>query len=267
MRYLWLRPITLSAAIQVLAVTIVGGASGAMLFWEAQGQTVQNVGAVIGLLSTAVAVIGWYMSSRLNADAQRAQLHRQVLNDSRITLVRALRDTQQLLREPRGVLFAISVTKPDVPELRDKWAKALDELLGTPADWALALEEHLALFPELVTTVKQLRRFWGQLYADTRKIRDSARAAGALPPEFFEAAKSLVGKFLVQYALLEDLCIHIQNRAFTAITSDAAPNRLPADAGVPQLQMRDGQLVINVADPVKRLELINEGYLEAAHNP
>ena len=246
----------------MLAVTVVGGAIGALLLWEAQGQTVQNVGAVIGLLSTAIAVIGWYMSSRLNADAQRAQLHRQVLNEARITLVRALRDGQQLLREPRGVLFAISINKPDVPELRQKWAKALDDLLGAQADWALALQEHLALFPELVETVPQLKNWWGQLYADVRKIRNGTLAAGALPPEFYDAAKSLVGRVLVQYALFEDLCIHVQNRAFTAIAGTAAPPRLSDDATVPMLKPRaDGQLVIHVGDPRTRSELVAAGYI------
>lgn len=262
MRNIPLHSITLSAVIQVLAISLVGGAVGALILWEAQGRSVQNVGAAVGLLSTSVAVVGWYMSSRLNADAQRAQLHRQVLNEARITLVRAMRDGQVVLREPRGVLFAIHLFKQDAPQLREKWANALTELLGTRAEWSFALEEHLALFPELVTAVRQLKKWWGQIYVDARQIRDGALAAGSLPPEFYQAAESLVGKVLVQHALFEDLCIHIQNRAFTAIAGSAAPTRLPTDAGVPQLQMHAGELLIHVADDVKRIELINAGYIE-----
>src|SRR5690242_11740422 len=75
------RDITVGGAIEILILSAVGGTMGAFLFALLQRIPVPTASAVVGLFGIAVAVLGWFMSSRLNADAQRRQLHRQVLNE------------------------------------------------------------------------------------------------------------------------------------------------------------------------------------------
>lgn len=55
--------------VRVLALSILGGAVGAFL-WAAEERSVQNVGVVVGLLSTAVAGISWYTSNKLKSARQ-----------------------------------------------------------------------------------------------------------------------------------------------------------------------------------------------------
>jgi hypothetical protein len=256
-----------------LLVPLAIGAIGAMVvtlsvLW-AEGRDTSNIGAIVAVVGTALTVVGWYTSTRLQADAQTALLHFQLLNEGRRLLVRVLHGEQERLRTCMVRLHVLRFSDPVTPELRTNVAQTLKEASNHPTatDWIFALEEHQALFPEVRTARLQLLIRSRKLFEKFRRFVGVLEAANPLPRQFDAAVTELESHLEDQAAMLQDLATHIQNRAFGEVSGHRAENRRPPDDRVPRLVMSEGQLVVHVPDATRRVQMEVAGWLPPRNPP
>ena len=234
-----------------------------------RGRNTDNVGAIVAAVSTAVAVVGWYQSTRLQAKAQTELLHLQLLNEGRRLLVRVLHAEQERLRTCMVRLHVLRFSDPVTSELRANVAQTLRQASSHPTatDWIFALEEHQALFPEIRTSRLQLVIRSRKLYEEFQRFAAVLEAAAPLPRQFDSAVTELEDHVNDQSAMLQDLATHIQNRAFGAVSGHFAEDRKPPDDRVPRLVMSEGQLVIQVPDATRRVQMEVAGWLPPRNPP
>ena len=260
---------TLLSFLVPLVVGVAGGALGMFFTLWAQGRDTDNLGAIVAAASTAVAVVGWYMSTRLQANAQTKILHLQLLNEGRMLLARALHAEQERLNTCMVRLHVLLFSDPVTHELRTNVGQTLRQASShhTATDWIFALEEHQALFPEIRTSRIQLVMRSQKLHEEFQRTAAVLDAAGALPRQFDAAVKKLEDHINDQSAVFHDLATHIQNRAFAAVSGHFAEERKPPDDRVPRLVMSEGQLVIQVPDATRRVQMEVAGWLPPRNPP
>ena len=137
----------------------------------------------------------------------------------------------------------------------------------TATDWVFALEEHQALFPEIRPSRIQMLMRSQKLHEEFQRFTTVLDSAAALPKQFDAAVRELEDHINDQSALLQDLATHIQNRAFTAVSGHFAEERKPPDDRVPRLVMSEGQLVIQVPDATRRVQMEVAGWLPPRNPP
>jgi hypothetical protein len=252
-----------------LAVGLAGGAVGMFFTLWAQGRETDNVGAIVAAVSTAVAVVGWYQSTRLQTNAQKDLLHLQLLNEGRRLLVRVLHSEQERLRTCMIRLHVLVFSDPVTPELRANVGQTLRQasVHQSATDWLFALEEHQALFPEVRTARIQLVMRSQKLHEEFRRFASVMESSGALPRQFDAAVTELESHISDQSAMLHDLATHIQNRAFGAVSGHLAEERKPPDERVPRLIISEGQLVVHVPDTARRVQMEVAGWLPPRNPP
>ena len=224
---------------------------------------------------------GWFIGARLSERSQQRLFLHKVLDDARHKVVAAIRREEDWAREVsylgfdfqgqrqmRAALREIDARRstknaagdPQVARLLRESAATLDRafwlkqnrkgrqaLFANPgsADLVLVLEEHELLFPETRHVRSQLGLFssdriislYSTLLADL--MSDDRRDAA------IEAMVARRGRNADYQALLEDLRIHVQNRALSEITGHQVPQRQPRDPNVPIMVTRaDGLLDI-----------------------
>jgi hypothetical protein len=106
-----------------------------------------------------------------------------------------------------------------------------------------------------------------KLYDEARRLADVLVAAGSLPRQLDAAATELEEHFTDQSAMMGDLAIHIQNRAFGVVSGHAITERKPPDDRVPRLVMSGRLLVIQVPDPARRVQMEVSGWLPPQNPP
>lgn len=247
------------------AVAVVGGVAGAFLAWWAQGQETENVGILAGLLGTAVAVAGWYQSSRLSADAQRRLLHLQLLNEARHILVVAFRSEQDRLGRIHDLLSPLQSSETMTSGTRTQalsWlADESDKQAGL--EWVAALEEYWALFPEIANFHRQLLLRQAKLQRECYELKLRLMQSEQQHPAFHTKARDLLPHIEEQSALLTDLRLHVQDRALGGVSGNPAPRRIAPNDRVPRLAVDEaGHLALIVPDGARRSELQAEGWLE-----
>ena len=254
-----------SRVIVSLSIGIAGGVVGTLFALWAQGRNVENVGAAVAMLSTIVAVIGLYHSSR----SQRELLHLQLLNEARHELRRAIHREKERLSACSTRIHDFRFFGDITPQIRTDLVSLLQQATQHPAafDWIFSLEENATLFPEARTARIQLLMRAQKLHEEFRRFAGVLRSAGALPPRFDAAAEELWGHIGDQSALLGDLSVHIQNRALGAVSGHSAPERTPPDPKAPRLVLDDGQLAVQVPDPTTRVQMEVAGWLPPRNPP
>ncbi len=252
-----------------LAVGVAGGTVGMFFTLWAQGRNTDNVGVIVAAVSAAVAVVGWYQSTRLQANAQVKLLHLQLLNEGRRLLVRVLHAEQERLRTCMVRLHVLRFSDPVTPELRTNVSQTLRQasVHQTATDWIFALEEHQALFPEIRTSRLQLLIRSRKLHEEFQRFGLLLESAAPLPKQFDTAVTELEDHLGDQAAMLQDLATHIQNRAFGAVSGHFAEERRPPDDRVPRLVMSEGQLVIQVPDATRRVQMEVAAWLPPRNPP
>jgi hypothetical protein len=184
-------------------------------------------------------------------------------------LVRALHGEQDRLGTCTGRLHLLRFSDPVTPELRTNVAQTLRQasIHPTATDWIFALEEHQALFPEIRASRLQLVIRSRKLHEDFQRFAGLLESAAPLPRQFDAAVTELEDHLGDQSAMLQDLATHIQNRAFGAVSGHFAADRKPPDNRVPRLVMSEGQLVIDVPDATRRVQMEVAGWLPPRNPP
>lgn len=247
-------------------IGVAGGMIGAWFLWWAQGKRTDHIGALIGLLSTTVAIVGWSATSRLNADAKRREIHLQLMNEARQILIKEFRGIDDRLRDSATALLVFFHSEI-TPQRRTQLAQLLNTAAADPnaVDWVFSVEEHEALFPELRTCRQHIASRVLKIHEEYRRFAGVLLGAGPLPRQFDAALQELIGHITDQQALFFDLKIHVQNRALGAVTGNVVPERQPPDVRVPRLTHNGaGQVVVSVPDPARRAQLEVEGWLQPA---
>ena len=261
--------------------TLGAGIFEVFLAQWSQDHGTDNVGALVALLATGVAVVGWYQSTRLEAQelrearhllqtaAQRKLLHLQLLNEARHEIRRAVTREEDRLRSCSTCLHVFRFTDPITQELRTKTARVLWEAALHPVsvDWIIALEENAALFPEVRVARLQMIQRQTKLQEELHRYVDVLNLAASLPRHFDEGAKDLWDNINDQSALLVDLRIHIQSRALRQVSGHSVPERRPPDDRVPRLVMDEDDLVIYVPDPTRRVQMEVANWLPPRNPP
>ncbi len=114
-----------------LSVGCAGGAIGLSLMWWAQGRDVDNVGPLVAAVSTAVAVVGWYKSTQLQASAQVQLLNMQLLNEARRFLTPVLHMEQPRMRACSVPMHVLLYSDPVTQEQRTRLADTLTASIQT----------------------------------------------------------------------------------------------------------------------------------------
>lgn len=208
------------------------------------------------IAAALVAVVGWYVMHRSQLKAQKEQLRHQVLNEARVEITDSIRSYQSWLSSLSGALLSTSAFFSDSEHIDIGWPTRYKEWTSQlnqrheGKNWLAALEEYDILFPEfrrarreLAERHKEMERRVRSITADLReflyaeKIPKLAAVGSALHP---------TAVFILdQAALMEDLRVHLQNRALGEITGNEAPVRVPEDPNVPKLGFDEhGQLRI-----------------------
>jgi hypothetical protein len=166
-------------------------------------------------------------------------------------------------------LTLLRFSDPVTSELRANVALTLRQASthDTATDWIFALEEHQALFPEVRTSRLQLSMRMQKMHEEFRRIASVLEASGTLPRQFDAAVADLEDHISDQGAMMHDLATHIQNRAFGAVSGHLAEQRKPPDNRVSRLVMHDDQLVIEVPDATRRVQMEVSGWLPPRNPP
>ena len=224
---------------------------------------------------------GWFLGARLSERSQKRLFLHKVLDDARHKVVTAIRREQDWAREVNGLGWqfdgqrqmraalreidarraaADAAGNPQVARLLGESAATLDRgfwlqqnekgrraLYANPgsADLVLVLEEHELLFPETRHVRSQLGFFSSEriisLYSTLLSdlMSDDRRDAA------IDAMMARGNRNADYQALLEDLRIHVQNKALAEITEHRVAQRQPRDPNVPIMATRtDGLLDI-----------------------
>lgn len=211
--------------------------------------TISAIGVIVSVI---VAVVGWWATARNTFKNQKKQLHFQMLNEARRVVVEATREYQSWLSSCRiavGLLQGQVDVEKAVP-IAVNWSRTQNELKTkmysghSSSAWLMRLEEYEALFPEMRPI--RLELFTPMRHID-EKLGDLAQAIGDETTRYTAIeSRHVVGDLMDDMsALLEDICVYVQNRTFHEITGVRAPFRVPLDPDVPRIvQMEDGSLKI-----------------------
>lgn len=209
------------------------------------------------VIAVLISVVGWVVTHRKQLAAQKEQLRHQILNQARVEITDSIREYQQWLTWIAANLLSASKFSQDGPDVTTAWKRRYSELAqhfsegSTCRNWLTTLEEYDVLFPEvrgvrkdLAERQKELERRIRSLLGDLRMF---VRPPGSIErlSEVEENLKPVSEFVLDQAALMEDLRIHLQNRALGEIAGQEAPGRDPQDPGVPKLIYRGGKLEIS----------------------
>jgi hypothetical protein len=193
----------------------------------------------------AVTVVGWLAAYRSSVRAQRRLLLDKALDTARLEIVRALRAYQGSLSDLKvGLLLLRQGVTMQWTDAR--WygeSERLNRLVHHPSvvDMVCAMEEYQILFPETLECRNVL----------ALRSQALSRAAGPITLDLMTPATRLgaIGRAAVLFeeltdeqALLEDVRVHLQNRALSKLTGTKVPARQPKDAAVPRFLMVKGQL-------------------------
>jgi hypothetical protein len=252
-----------------LVVGLAAGTVGTFFVLWAQGRNPANVTAIVATVALAITVVGWYKSTQLQAVSQTHLLHLKLLTEGRGVLVKALHLEADRMRTCSIRLHVLRFSDPVTDELRANVAQTFRHALGFQGatDWIFALEEHEGLFPEVRIARIQLSLRMRKIHDELRRYADLLTHQGALPRQFDAWAEEFTSDLDDQVAMLSDLAIHIQNRAFEAVSGHRANERRPPDNRVPRLVMSDGQLVMHVPDETRRVQMEVAGWLPPRNPP
>jgi hypothetical protein len=196
------------------------------------------------IAAVLVAVVGWHVTHRSQLKAQKEQLRHQVLNEARVQITDSLRSYQTWLSKLSSDLLATSALFDaeqfgdiDWSERYRRWTDHLNQR-PTGKYWLAALEEYDILFPELRVARAELANRHKELDGRVRSIIDDVRRF--LSPGDIRSLAAAGAKLqptaefvLDQAALMEDLRIHLQNRALGEISGKVVPLRVPRDPDLP----------------------------------
>ena len=259
------RTASYAAAIGVLSIT--GGAVGALGLWWAQGKSADQIGAVVGLLSTVVVVVGWFLSTDLNAAVQRELLHLQLLNEARRELVSSFQAEQMRLSGCAAELLAFQRSRGEGHQISVERRRGVRATIDaatearTAVSWVGVFEQYWSLFPELAGCHFDLAHRSSKISGELFRI-SLLLSADPQPAELGQALDGLLPHLMDQTALFQDLTFHVQTRTLGAVSGHSAPKRIVPDATVPRLVLGNGrQLRIEVPDTRRRDELLGLGWL------
>jgi len=217
-------------------------------------------------VAIGIAVAGWVATHILTLRAQRKTLRLQVLDRARNEITRELRAAQAWCgKVVTMVMIAATNLEFESRGAGVDWKyqaqQALELLRTSPADWLMRLEEYEILFPETAAVRERLagrqRAIFERVSKSSGDLSSSAFGLNSLQDRqaLFHQGETWLADVHDQSALLEDLVVHLQNEALSAITDRRIPTRIPRDPKLPKIvKGQDGLLWIE-PDSQQRLTL------------
>ncbi|MGH9220908.1 MAG: hypothetical protein ACRD1W_16505, partial [Vicinamibacterales bacterium] len=126
----------------ILALSIIGGAIGAVGAWFAFGYF--PAATAVAAFALSLTIIGWMASSYLSEEAQRRMFRHNLINTARIEIVKAIRDNQGWLSELEGFTMALRIGFEHRKHIQGASVGRLQEILSKSpaAEMIMRLEEY-----------------------------------------------------------------------------------------------------------------------------
>ena len=226
------------------------------------------------IIAVMIAVTGWIITYKLNIKANEKSYLDQIVNNSRIEIIKAIHDYNDWLRKINVMMYVlpgyIISWKSDVElklpqnKIQEKYFNFLNELSllihGANFNWCTLLYEYELLFPftaecrdALCERHSIMQDYSFKFYSELQSaLFESIEKKEAIIIDKVSYLKEISTD---QMGLMQDLLVHLQNYCLSKISGHALPARKPGDLSVPILAMDNkGMLQIVVPQNIKSSE-------------